>query len=113
MILLICQALPTAQSVYAARKLVARLYDQKEKLKAGHVDLNKLRVRLATLLKNACLAKLPPLRSNLPEAYIESVVTDQHLDVCTQQNRLRDSSFIWMGEEESVSSSVFQRSDVV
>jgi hypothetical protein len=37
------------QSVYAARKLVARLYDQKEKLKAGHVDLNKLRVRLATL----------------------------------------------------------------
>jgi hypothetical protein len=46
------------QSVYAARKLVARLYDQKEKLKAGHVDLNKLRVRLATL-KDACLAKLP------------------------------------------------------
>jgi hypothetical protein len=34
------------QSVYVARKLVARLYDQKEKLKAGHVDLNKLRVRL-------------------------------------------------------------------
>jgi hypothetical protein len=47
------------QSVYAARKLVPRQYDQKEKLKAGHVDLNKLRVRLATL-KDACLAKLPP-----------------------------------------------------
>jgi hypothetical protein len=42
------------QSVYAARKLVARLYDQKEKLKAGHVDLNKLRVRLATLAVLVC-----------------------------------------------------------
>jgi hypothetical protein len=47
------------QSVYAARQLVSRLYDQKEKLTAVHVDLNKLRVRLATL-KDACLAKLPP-----------------------------------------------------
>ena len=47
------------QSVYAARKLVARLYDQREKLKAGHVHLNKLRAMLATL-KDACLAKLPP-----------------------------------------------------
>jgi dephospho-CoA kinase len=32
------------QSVYAAGKLVARLYDQKGKLKPGHVELNKLRV---------------------------------------------------------------------
>ena len=34
------------QSVNAARKLFARLYDQKEKFKDGHVDLNKLRVKL-------------------------------------------------------------------
>jgi hypothetical protein len=49
----------TDKSIDAARKLACRLYDQKGKLKEDHVDLNKLRVRLATL-RNACLAKLPP-----------------------------------------------------
>ena len=50
------------------------------------------------------------LRSNLPAAYIESVITDQHLDVCAHtKTASKVSSFIWMGEEESVSSSVFQR----
>jgi ribosomal 50S subunit-associated protein YjgA (DUF615 family) len=34
-------------------------YDQKGKLIEDHVDLKKLRVRLATL-RDACLAKLPP-----------------------------------------------------
>jgi hypothetical protein len=38
---------------HPARKLVCRLYDQKGKLKEDHVDLNKLRVRLATL-RDAC-----------------------------------------------------------
>jgi hypothetical protein len=49
----------TDKSIDAASKLVCRLYDQKGKLKEDHVDLNKLRVRLATL-RDACLAKLPP-----------------------------------------------------
>ena len=58
--------------------------------------------------------KASPLQSNLPAAYIESVVTDQHLDVCAHTKTTSEvSSFIWMGEEESVSFSVFQRSDVV
>jgi hypothetical protein len=39
----------TDKSKDAAWKLVCRLYDQKGKLKEDHVDLNKLRVRLATL----------------------------------------------------------------
>jgi hypothetical protein len=43
----------TDKSIDAARKLVCRLYDQKGKLKEDHVDLNKLRVRLATL-RDAC-----------------------------------------------------------
>ena len=49
----------TDKSIDASRKLVYRLYDQKGKLKEDHADLNKLRVRLATL-RDACLAKLPP-----------------------------------------------------
>jgi hypothetical protein len=43
----------TDKSIDAARKLVCRLYDQNGKLKEDHVDLNKLRVRLATL-RDAC-----------------------------------------------------------
>jgi hypothetical protein len=41
----------------------SRLYDQKGKLKKDHVDLNKVRVRLATL-RDACLAKLALCDSN-------------------------------------------------
>ena len=54
----------TDKSIDAASKLVCRLYDQKGKLKEDHVDLNKLRVRLATL-RDACLAKLPPCEASL------------------------------------------------
>ena len=43
----------TDKSIDATRKLVCRLYDQKGKLKEDHVNLNKLRVRLATL-RDAC-----------------------------------------------------------
>jgi hypothetical protein len=39
----------TDKSIDAASNIVCRLYDQKGKLKEDHVDLNKLRVRLATL----------------------------------------------------------------
>jgi hypothetical protein len=49
----------TDKSIDAARKFVCRLYYHKGKLKEDHVDLNKLRVRLATL-RESCLAKLPP-----------------------------------------------------
>jgi hypothetical protein len=39
----------TDKSIDAARKLVCLLYDQKGKLKEDHVDLSKLRVRLANV----------------------------------------------------------------
>jgi hypothetical protein len=58
----------TDKSIDAARKLVCRLYDQKGKLKEDHVDLNKLRVRLATL-RDACFKqtnKIMKKKANLP-----------------------------------------------
>ena len=65
-------------------------------------------------IEECMFGKASPLRSNLPAAYIESVFTEQHLDVCAHTKTASElSSFIWKGEEESVSSSVFQRSDVV
>lgn len=61
----------TDKSIDAARKLVCRLYDQKGKLKEDHVDLNKLRVRLATL-RDACLAKLPPCEATFTQHVLRS-----------------------------------------
>jgi hypothetical protein len=81
------------QSVYAARKLVARLYDQKEKLKAGHVDLNKLRVRLATL-KDACLTKLPPCEATFRQHILRaSLLTNIWMSAHIYQNSLRSLLF--------------------
>jgi hypothetical protein len=97
------------QSVYAARKLVPRLYDQKEKLKAGHVDLNKLRVMLATL-KDTCSAKHPPCGATFRQHILRASL---QTNIWMSAHIPKVSSFIWMGEEESVSFSVFQRSDVV
>ena len=61
----------TDKSIDAARKLVCRLYNQKGKLKEDHVDLNKLRVRLATL-RDACLAKLPPCEATFTQHVLRS-----------------------------------------
>jgi hypothetical protein len=61
----------TDKSIDAASKLVCRLYDQKGKLKEDHVDLNKLRVRLATLM-DACLAKLPPWEATFTQHVLRS-----------------------------------------
>ena len=61
----------TDKSIDAASKLVCRLYDQKGKLKEDHVDLNKLRVRLATL-RDACLAKLPPCEATFTQHVLRS-----------------------------------------
>ena len=61
----------TDKSIDAASKLVCRLYDQKGKLKEDHVDLNKLRVRLATL-RDACLAKLPPCQATFTQHILRS-----------------------------------------
>jgi hypothetical protein len=55
----------------AARKLVCRLYDQKGKLKEDHVDLNKLKVRLATL-RDACLAKPPPCEATFTQHVLQT-----------------------------------------
>ena len=46
-------------------------YDQKGKLKEDHVDLNKLRVRLATL-RDACLANLPPCEATFTQHVLRS-----------------------------------------
>jgi hypothetical protein len=46
-------------SVDLSRKLVSRLYDPKGKSKRCHIDLNKLRVKLATV-KDSTLVRLPP-----------------------------------------------------
>ena len=40
--------------------------------KEDHVDLNKLRVRLATL-RDACLAKLPPCEATFTQQYFHPV----------------------------------------
>jgi hypothetical protein len=61
----------TDKSIDATRKLVCRLYDQKGKLKEDHVDLNKLRVRLATL-RDACLVKLPPCEATFTQHVLRS-----------------------------------------
>ncbi len=46
-------------SVDLSRKLISRLYDPKGKSKRCHIDLNKLRVKLATV-KDSTLVRLPP-----------------------------------------------------
>jgi 5-bromo-4-chloroindolyl phosphate hydrolysis protein len=49
-------------SVDLSRKLISRLYDPKGKSKRCHNDLNKLRVKLATV-KDSTLVILPPIAS--------------------------------------------------
>jgi hypothetical protein len=49
-------------SVDLCRKLISRLYDPKGKSKRCHNDLNKLRVKLATV-KDSTLVILPPIAS--------------------------------------------------
>jgi 5-bromo-4-chloroindolyl phosphate hydrolysis protein len=49
-------------SVDLSRKLISRLYDPKGKSKRCHIDLNKLRVKLATV-KDSTLVILPPIAS--------------------------------------------------
>jgi hypothetical protein len=44
---------------------------EKGKLKEDHVDLDKLRVRLATL-RDACLAKLPPCEATFTQHVLRS-----------------------------------------
>ena len=46
-------------SVDLSRKLISGLYGPKGKLKRCHIDLNKLRVKLATV-KESTLVRLPP-----------------------------------------------------
>ncbi|CAG2255387.1 unnamed protein product [Mytilus edulis] len=46
-------------SLSAARELISSLYDPKDKFASSHVDLNKLRVKLATC-KDTSLLRLPP-----------------------------------------------------
>ena len=61
----------TDKSIDATRKLVCRLYDRKGKLKEDHVDLSKLRVKLATL-RDACLVKLPPCEATFTQHVLRS-----------------------------------------
>jgi hypothetical protein len=53
-------------SVTAARRLVIKLYDSRGKIKAEDENMNKLRIRLATV-KSACLAKLPPCEATFKQ----------------------------------------------
>ena len=102
----------TDKSIDAASKLVCRLYDQKGKLKEDHVDLNKLRVRLATL-RDACLAKLPPCEATFTQHVFAILTTDKYLDDCPCCKTANEVySAIWMGRQEWISSSLFQRPDV-
>jgi hypothetical protein len=49
-------------SICVARNVVAKLYDPKAKYKSCHINLNKLRVRLATS-KDCSLVRIPPSES--------------------------------------------------
>jgi hypothetical protein len=51
-------------SVDLSRKLMSRLYYPKGKSKRCHIDLNKLRVKLATV-KDSTLVRLPPKKRTL------------------------------------------------
>jgi hypothetical protein len=51
--------LDSETSIDVSRNFVARLYDQKGKMKSAHDNLNRLRVKIAKQ-KDVSLAKLPP-----------------------------------------------------
>lgn len=59
-------SLDTDEAISVSRKLVSRLYDPKGKSSQGHGDLNKLRVKQATL-KNSTLARLPPSEASFKQ----------------------------------------------
>jgi hypothetical protein len=50
-------------SINVSRNFVARLYDQKGKMKSAHDNLNRLRVKIAKQ-KDVSLAKLPPCEAS-------------------------------------------------
>jgi hypothetical protein len=50
-------------SINVSRNFVARLYDQKRKMKSAHDNLNRLRVKIAKQ-KDVSLAKLPPCEAS-------------------------------------------------
>ena len=55
--------LDSATSINVSRNFVARLYDQKGKMKSAHDNLNRLRVKIAKQ-KGVSLAKLPPCEAS-------------------------------------------------
>jgi hypothetical protein len=58
-------------SVDLSRKLISRLYDPKGKSKRCHIDLNKLRVELATV-KDSTLVRLPPSEDTFKQHVLRS-----------------------------------------
>ena len=58
-------------SVDVCRKLISRLYDPKGKSKRCHIDLNKLRVKLATV-KDSTLVRLPPSEDTFKQHVLRS-----------------------------------------
>ncbi|CAG2215571.1 unnamed protein product [Mytilus edulis] len=58
-------------SLSAARELISSLYDPKDKFASSHVDLNKLRVKLATC-KDTSLLRLPPSEPAFKEHVLRS-----------------------------------------
>ncbi|CAG2205652.1 unnamed protein product [Mytilus edulis] len=68
----------------AARELISSLYDPKDKFASSHVDLNKLRVKLATC-KDTSLLRLPPSEPAFKEHVLRSCLQTKiwmssHLD---------------------------------
>ena len=55
--------LDSETSIDVSRNFVARLYDQKGKMKSAHDNLNRLRVKIAKQ-KDVSLAKLPPCEAS-------------------------------------------------
>ncbi|CAG2210242.1 unnamed protein product [Mytilus edulis] len=58
-------------SLSASRELISSLYDPKDKFASSHVDLNKLRVKLATC-KDTSLLRLPPSEPAFKEHVLRS-----------------------------------------
>jgi 5-bromo-4-chloroindolyl phosphate hydrolysis protein len=58
-------------SVDLSRKLISRLYDPKGKSKRCYIDLNKLRVKLATV-KDSTLVRLPPSEDTFKQHVLRS-----------------------------------------
>ncbi|CAG2239892.1 unnamed protein product [Mytilus edulis] len=59
-------------SLSASRELISSLYDPKDKFASSHVDLNKLRVKLATC-KDTSLLRLPPSEPAFKEHVLRSI----------------------------------------